>query len=165
MNSQRVSKTKQRPSKDGVWREKSAGAVIVRMEQQVPFFLLLHYPSARRAKREYWDLPKGHMEKGETEQETARREVEEETGLSDIVFEESFREPIHYTFQFQEKRISKTVIFFLARTNQEQVKISHEHVGYIWLPYEEALERLTFANARRVLKAAQKFLREAKTGK
>ena len=62
-------------------KEKSAGAIVFRIENTKPKYLLLHYPSSANAKKEYWDLPKGHVEEGETEEETARREVKEETGL------------------------------------------------------------------------------------
>lgn len=151
-------RTRNRPKKTK--KEKSAGAIVFRMEEGVPVYLLLHYPSAARAKREYWDLPKGHIEGKETEVETARREIREETGISKVEFLDNFYEPIHYYFQFKGTRISKTVIFFLARTEQKKVQISHEHVGYKWLPYEEALEQLTFENARRILRNAHAYLNE-----
>ena len=139
-------------------QEKSAGAIIFRLEDEQPKYLLLHYPSSTQTKKEYWDLPKGHVEAGETEEETVRREVQEETGLADINVYDGFRETIHYWFRFEKKTISKTVIFYLAQTSQQEVEISSEHIGYQWLSYEEALQELTYENARQVLKKAQEFL-------
>ena len=139
--------------------EKSAGAVIFRRENNKIYYLLLHYPGAsHRADRDYWDFPKGHIEKGEKIEDTVKREVFEETGLKDIKIFPDFKKTIKYFFKFEGKNILKFVTFFLAETKEKDVKISFEHIGYEWLPYEEALEKLTFQNAKEVLKRAHKFL-------
>ena len=138
-------------------KEKSAGAIVFRVEKGEPMYLLLHYPSAR-AKKEYWDLPKGHMEKGEQEKDTVVREVGEETGLKDIELFDGFREEIRYWFQLKGQKISKTVAFYLAQTRQKEVTISSEHFGFLWLGYEDAIEKLTYKNAKQVLKEARDFL-------
>ncbi|MFH1036655.1 MAG: NUDIX domain-containing protein [Patescibacteria group bacterium] len=145
--------------------EKSAGAVIFRKEQGKIYYLLLHYPSGAKKKREYWDLPKGHIEKGEKELETARREVGEETGLSDIKFVGGFKTLIKYFFTFKGKNILKFVTFYLAETKNKNVKISEEHMGYKWLVYSEALKQLTFKNARDILKKANGYLKKDGTEK
>ena len=103
-------------------------------------------------------MPKGHMEKGEQEQDTVRREVQEETGLKDIEFFDRFRQEIRYWFQFREQKISKTVAFYLAKTKQKKVTISSEHLGFVWLDYEGAIKKLTYKNAKQVLKKARDFL-------
>jgi 8-oxo-dGTP pyrophosphatase MutT (NUDIX family) len=139
--------------------EKSAGAVIFRKEKGITKYLLLHYPSNAKAPKNYWDLPKGHIEKGEKEIDTAKREVKEETGLEDIKFVGNFREYIKYFFKFKEKTVFKIVTFYLAETKTKKIKISGEHVGFKWLPFEEALEKLTFKNAREILKKADNFLK------
>ena len=138
--------------------EKSAGAVIFRKEGGKIYYLLLHYPSNAKAPREYWDFPKGHIEKGENLEETAKREVEEETGLKDIKLIEGFKEWIKYFFKFKGKNIFKIVTFFLAETKTKEVKVSFEHIGFKWLPYEEAIEKLTFKNAKEILKKANEFI-------
>jgi bis(5'-nucleosidyl)-tetraphosphatase len=160
--------------------ERSAGAIIFRKESERPLFLLLHYPSRRakrgarrdetkfrrtsgsRTKKEYWDLPKGHIEKGEKPKDTVKREVKEETGLQDIEFLEGFKETIKYFFKWENKNILKFVTFYLAETKTKEIKISGEHIGYEWLPYEEAMERLTFQNAKEILKRANNYLTEYK---
>ena len=138
--------------------EHSAGAVIFRKEKNKNFYLLLHYPSGAKAPKDYWDFPKGHLEKGEKEIDTVKREVEEETGLKDLQFVEGFKEYNCYFFKFQEKTIFKIVIFYLGETKEKKIIVSSEHIGYKWLPYQEALEQLTFKNAKEILKKANNFL-------
>jgi len=141
--------------------EKSAGAVIFRKANNKIYYLLLHYPSTTRgAEKDYWDLPKGHIEKGEKEIDTVKREVEEETGLKDIEFVKGFKEWIKYFFKYQGKTIFKIVTFYLLKTKEKKVKVSFEHLGYDWLPFKETMEKLTFGNAKEILKKADKFLRE-----
>ena len=141
--------------------EKSAGAVIFRKEDNKTFFLLLQYTSINhRAEKSYWDLPKGHIEKGEKLEGTAKREVEEETGLKDIEFVEGFKETIKYFFKWEDKNILKFVTYYLVETKTNEVKISGEHKGFKWLPYEEAIEQLTFKNAKDILKKANDYLKK-----
>ena len=132
--------------------EKSAGAVIFRKEDSQIYYLLLHYTPG------HWDFPKGHIEKGENLIQTVRREVEEETGIKDIKIASGFKEWIKYFFRVEGKNIFKIVTFFLAETQTKEVKISFEHKGFKWLPYEEALEQLNFKNAKEILKKANGFL-------
>lgn len=139
--------------------EKSAGAIIFKREKDKILFLLLHYPSAaHRAKKEYWDLPKGHIEKGENIFQTAVREVFEETGLNDLKFVKGFKETIKYFFKWEGNNILKFVTFLLAETENKDIKISEEHLGFDWLPFEAAVKKLTFKNAKEILEKADKFL-------
>lgn len=132
-------------------KEKSCGIVLFKKDHGINF-LLLHYKSG------HWDFSKGHTEAGEDEKATASRELAEETGVKDITFVEGFREPINYFFRREKETISKEVIFYLAETKSDKVKISYEHTGYKWLNYEDALKQLTFENSREILKKAKKFL-------
>lgn len=132
--------------------ETSAGIVLFRREKSKVVFLLLHYPSG------HWDFVKGKMEKGETTHETAIRETREETGITDITFLESFEEWIEYNFQYQGELVHKKVVFFLAETRTEDVKISHEHLDYTWMDYNTSMEKTTFDNAKTVLTRAQMLL-------
>jgi bis(5'-nucleosidyl)-tetraphosphatase len=140
--------------------EKSVGAVVFRREGDKIYYLLLHYPSvSHRAERNYWDFPKGHIEKGEKPEAAAKREVEEETGLKDAVFINGFKETIKYFFKFKGKNILKFATFYLMETGAKDIKISYEHIGFKWLPYEEALEQLAFKNAKEILEKANNFLK------
>lgn len=139
--------------------EKSAGAIIFKREGKRTLYLLLYYPAlSHRAEENYWDFPKGHIEKGETLEEAISREVEEETGLKNIKFIKGFKETIRYFFKFQGKNILKFVTFYLAETKTKKIKISSEHLDYKWLPYKEALSYLKFKNAKEILKKANDFI-------
>jgi len=151
-------------------REKSAGAIIYRKENGNIYYLLLHYPSG------HWEFPKGHIEGKETEEETLKREVIEETGINDIRILPGFKKYIKYFFRQYKDRVSdadkkigkvpwifKLVTFFIAETKIKEVKISHEHKGFVWLPINEAIEKTTFKNSKKLLKEASEFI--AKTEK
>jgi 8-oxo-dGTP pyrophosphatase MutT (NUDIX family) len=133
-------------------REISAGAVIFRRTKSDPEFLVLHYEFG------HWDFVKGNIEKGEDEKETVKREIEEETGIARVGFVDGFRETIKYLYKWKGQNIFKIVIFYLVETRQKKVKLSYEHIGYDWLPYQETLQRLTFRNGKEVLKKANKFI-------
>ena len=132
--------------------EISAGAVIFRRNNSELQFLLLHYELG------HWEFAKGHIEKGEDERETVRREVAEETGIADITFVEGFRESIKYYFRWQGKGIFKVVVFYLVRTAAKEVKLSDEHIGYEWLSYDKAMRRLKFKNSKHVLEKANRAI-------
>jgi 8-oxo-dGTP pyrophosphatase MutT (NUDIX family) len=132
-------------------KEKSCGIVLFKRNHAVNF-LLLHYKSG------HWDFSKGHVEAGENEKDTAARELAEETGVKDIKLVEGFREQISYFFRREKETVSKEVVFYLAETKSDKVKISFEHIGYKWLNYEDSLKQLTFKNSQEVLKRAMEFL-------
>ena len=138
--------------------EKSAGAVIFRKEKGEVYYLLLHYAGSSPKAKGYWDFAKGHLEEGETEMVAVCREIEEETGLKDVRFFPGFKHSIKYFFNIQGKTIFKTVAFFLAETEQEEIKISDEHIGYEWLPFNQAFDKMKFANAKNILAKANNYL-------
>jgi bis(5'-nucleosidyl)-tetraphosphatase len=133
-------------------KERSAGAVLFIGEKE-PIYLLLHYEAG------HWDLPKGNIESGESDLETVKREVLEETGIGRISFIKGFKEKIHYSYKLNGELISKDVVFYLASTRTKEVKLSPEHIGFEWLPYGKALEKLTYKTAKGVLEKADGFLR------
>lgn len=150
-------------------REKSAGAIIFRKENGAPYYLLLHYAPSEPGRRGQWGFAKGHVEKGETEVETAKREVAEETGIKDLKIIPGFKELEKYFFkksyglkgQARKKApwVFKLVIFFVAETKTKEIKISDEHIGFVWLPIEEAIKKTTFKNSKELLKKANNFIR------
>lgn len=134
--------------------EVSAGAVIYNYDtsQQSRRYLVLHYPAG------HWDFPKGAIENNETEEQTATREIFEETGLRVKDFAAGFRKEIEYHYRRQSMLAHKRVIFFLVESQISDVRISFEHSGYEWLNFEQALRRLTFENAKSVLREANEWL-------
>jgi len=140
--------------------EVSVGTAVFRLENGQRAYLILKYPSG------HFDFPKGHMEEGESEEETLRRETEEETGIRELRILPD-RTSIRYFYVAKggerERRIRegrgriifKVVHFYPAETKETEVRISHEHTGFEWLPYEEAIGRLTFENAKEVLRRAE----------
>lgn len=138
-------------------KEYSAGVIVYRTRKDHEFpqrvYLLLQYP------RGYWDLAKGKLEPGETQEEAAIRELKEETGL-ELFLQEGFLEELFYKFRDpQGVLVDKKVTFFVGEASSEEVSLSHEHREYAWLPYEAALKQLTYLNARQVLTAAENFLK------
>jgi 8-oxo-dGTP pyrophosphatase MutT (NUDIX family) len=134
-------------------KERSAGVVVCMEKPDGNRFLLLNYPTG------HWDFVKGKIEQGETLHQTAVREAKEETGISDLEFVEGFEEKINYNFQFEGELIQKEVVFFLAKTKTHTVNVSHEHLDYTWLDYENALEKVTYQNAKNILSKANKLFR------
>ena len=133
-------------------REKSCGTIVFLKENSIPKFLLLHYAGG------HWDFPKGHVEKGETEEATALRELEEETGISRVRIVPGFQEKITYYYKRKKETIFKQVRFFLVESKQTVVKLSLEHQEFKWLSFKEAIELLTYSNAKKILKNATDFL-------
>ena len=133
-------------------RETSAGAVLLCDTSGENEFLLLNYPQG------HWDFVKGKMEVNETPQETVRREMKEETGISNFQLVDGFEEYVRYNFRFKNEVVHKKVIFFLAKTNIKKISLSHEHNDYLWLGYNDALKKITFKNAKNILTKANKFL-------
>ena len=146
-------------------REKSAGAIIFREEEGKRYYLLLHYSSG------HWEFPKGHIEGKETEEETLIREVAEETGIKDLRILPGFKKYIKYFFRQYKENVSekdrragktpwvfKLVTFFVAETKTEEIKISSEHTGFLWLPFDEAVKKISFKNSKKLLKEANDFI-------
>jgi 8-oxo-dGTP pyrophosphatase MutT (NUDIX family) len=131
--------------------EKSCGAVIfIRNDDRK--YLLLHYEGG------HWDFVKGHVEKDETERETVLRETQEEVGITELSFVEGYRQPISYYYRRAGKTVFKEVVFYLMESKIDTVRLSREHVGFDWLRFERAYERLTYKNAKDTLKKAHDYL-------
>jgi 8-oxo-dGTP pyrophosphatase MutT (NUDIX family) len=130
------------------YMETSCGLVLLNYDT----ILLLQYPQG------HWDFVKGHLEESDGSHEaTALRELEEETGISNAAIAPGFKMRTKYEFTHKGKLIKKQVHWFLAETDELTIKLSHEHIGYLWLSWEDAASQLTFENSRSVLAAAREF--------
>ena len=143
-------------------KEKSAGAIVFFKEKEPellrkePEFLLLHYTAG------HWDYCKGHIEGKETEIETLKRELLEETGIKEFSLISGFREEMNYSFNRKTEQVNKTAVFYLIEVKSKEVKLSFEHKGFKWLEFEKASKQLTFDNAKNLLKKANEFLKMKK---
>lgn len=132
-------------------REYSCGAVVFTMRGGQPLYVLVQEQSGA------YSLPKGHMEGDETEIETARREIFEETGLRPG-FLSGFR--LQEEYHLSEKPgVRKRVTYFLAEFQNEPLIPREGEIRAIrLLPYEQALALFKHENTRRILTAAHEFL-------
>ena len=136
--------------------EKSCGIILFHSED----FLLIQHLSDSKTVEGHWDFPKGHVEKGESETQTALRELTEETGIKNLKLFSGFSHNISYNLIKDEKEIYKEVTFFLGVTNETNVILSEEHQDYAWLTYDSAIERLTYNNAKESLAISNEFYLE-----
>jgi len=129
--------------------EKSCGALVIRHDAQTGndyILMIRHRPGGYRS------FPKGHVEPGETERETAMREVMEETSVR-ITLIPDFRHVVCYT---PAPAVEKEVVYFLARTEQVDIRPRRGEIAQVeWIPLLQAERYLTHENDKRVLNAAR----------
>ena len=129
--------------------ETSCGVILVNFDS----VLILQYP------RGHWDLPKGHVEHDDNNhKETALRELEEETGISDISWVEGFLKSTEYTFKKKGKVVQKKVWWLLAKTTEMKVKLSEEPLNYMWLDWDSAITQVTHDLTKSRITDAKEFL-------
>lgn len=142
-------------------RDKSAGVIVFHRDDDGCRFLLL---LSRLTKRPLWEFPKGGVDEGESLQEAALRELQEETGMqaSDIRLLAGFehREEYRFTSGKGDSRtlVRKEVTYFLAEAAGTEVQLSaHEASQFVWLPLDGALRKLKYKARREMLKKAAEF--------
>ena len=130
--------------------ETSAGGVVYRVVDGSPVYLLI------RDSYRNWGFPKGHVEDGELPDAAALREVSEETGLSDLVVR-GLVQTIDWHFRFRGKLIHKICHFYLMETAESTTSPQRTEgiTACRWLPFSEAEELISYANARDVLRRAR----------
>jgi len=147
--------------------EKSAGAIVFRREKDgaIKYLLLKH-------RADYWNFPKGIIEKGEGLKEAALREIREETGLKEVELIPGFKETVRYFFKvkydYQVARgfkigqmTLKFVTYFLAESKSKEIKISLEHQDYAWLNFEGVMDKFKkYKINQNILKKADGCLHE-----
>ena len=135
--------------------ERSAGAVVFYLEGTAePEYLLLYYSAG------HWDFPKGKIEAGEDEKQAATREIREETSITDVEFLDGFRQKIEYKYRHSKRLVHKEVVLFLAQTHTRQVTLSREHIGFAWRKFDDAMQQLTYSNAKNLLSAAKHHIQQ-----
>ena len=131
--------------------EKSCGCIVYIGEGETRRYLILQHKNGG-----HWAFPKGHVEEGETEEQTALREVKEETGLS-VNIQSGFRETTRYS---PKPGVTKQVVYFLAGAESDKAHAQQEEVSAIrFLPAQEALSLITHNSDRRLLQKALVHMR------
>ncbi len=144
--------------------ERSAGIIIYRDTPEGRKYLLLRasrdkstLASGKRVK-DFWDFPKGRLEKGETGLDAARRETQEEAGLDTIEIDPEFKHTVQY-FTFRTGRpVPKYVAMFLGRVTSEVITLSWEHDTAEWLLHKDAKARVTLPQMKDALEKAEEYL-------
>lgn len=119
-----------------------------------PLYLLVQHRGPLR----YWAFPKGRQSLGESYEQTAIREIREETGQTNFKIMKRLISDSIYFPKRGPKTIVKKVVFFLVRFFSKEIKLSTEHINWRWATFEEALSLLTFYDYQRVLEESHELL-------
>jgi len=137
-------------------KDQGFGIVPIGVFSPDPLFLLIQHQAG------HWAFPKGHSEQGESPEQTARREFEEETGIMEYALlpVPTFTES--YSFEKDGERVDKTVTYYLAKVSTNTVRIQEAEIkDYAWLNFTEAMQKITFDANRQILKAVGEFLQDS----
>ncbi|MEI6233980.1 MAG: NUDIX domain-containing protein [Planctomycetota bacterium] len=131
----------------------AAGGIMYMLEDGVPKYLIL-----RSSHHGEWGPPKGHTDEGESELETAMREIFEETGFRRSTFIPGFREVLTYKVDKKKKRLNKEVVFFLCEMPSDDIEISDEHTEAHLATMAEIEIMLSHDDLKEIVRKADAFL-------
>jgi ADP-ribose pyrophosphatase YjhB (NUDIX family) len=135
-------------------KEKSCGAIVFYLKGEKEQILLI-----KHANSGHWSFPKGHVEAGETEVETAMREIKEETCVNALI-DTRFREVVTYS---PKKDVLKDVVYFFATTNDYETSNQEEEVSDIrWMDMDKVLGSVSYKNDKELVKKAIAFYKKHK---
>ncbi|MHA3704872.1 NUDIX hydrolase [Jatrophihabitans sp. YIM 134969] len=135
--------------------ETSAGGLVVDLDGDVPRGALIGRTDRRG--RLLWSLPKGHVEPGETREQAAVREVEEETGISGVIVAELGT--IDFWFVADGRRVHKTVHHFLLRATGGELSDEDVEVTEVaWVPLPAISAKLAYPDERTLVDTAGRLL-------
>lgn len=130
--------------------EKSCGGIVYRKYHGNTEILLIKHINSG-----HWSFPKGHVEQGETEIQTAKREIKEETGM-DVMVDPTFRELVTYS---PKKDTQKVVVYFIAKAKKgSPVPQENEIAEVKWVEIDVAASMLAYNNDRCIVNKARKFI-------
>ncbi len=130
--------------------EKSCGAIVYRKYHGNTEILLIKHVNSG-----HWSFPKGHVEGDETEVETAKREIMEETGIG-VIIDPTFREIVSYS---PRKDTQKIVVYFIARAKNTNFVAQEEEISEVkWVEIGRAGQVLAYENDRSIVNKAKKFI-------
>ena len=137
-------------------QEESAGGIVFRLERGKPRYLLI------RDSYRNWGFPKGHLESGEEPAAAAVREVGEETGLRSLRVR-GLIDTINWDFRFRGQAIHKVCHFFLMESRRSRTSPQRAEgiTACRWMSFDEAQRRISYRNAREVLRRAHQMVGES----
>lgn len=140
--------------------ERSAGIIFFRSTPQGRKYLIVRSSAEyhKKERREFWDIPKGQLERGEKGIDAALREGREEAGIKNFTIVPEFKYTARYFTRRDGKSVPKFVAVFLAEAHDDKIKLSWEHDKFLWAIFDEAMAKLT--TMKPALEAAEKFLSE-----
>ena len=130
-------------------KEKSCGAVVVRKTKDTILYLIVMHNKG------HYSFPKGHVEEGETEEETAVREIKEETNI-DVSIDTGFRKVNTYS---PKPMVIKDVVFFVGEAlTYDAVPQESEIKKVLFLDYATAYDTLSYEKDKAILKEANIYI-------
>ena len=130
--------------------EKSCGALVYRKYHGNTEILLIKHINSG-----HWSFPKGHVEEGETEIETAMREIKEENGI-DVIIDQSFREIVTYS---PRRDTHKEVVYFIAKAKNTDYTPQEDEIADIkWVEISRAGSVLAYENDKSIVNKAKNFI-------
>lgn len=139
-------------------REPTAGGIVFRRGKEGAIEILLIQDAKNR-----WTIPKGHIEEGETAQQTARREIGEEAGLSNVEML-GWLGKIHFRYRRVDRLVLMTTQIYLVRAKGDTNAIQKEEWmnGIKWFPFHEALDMIEYEDIGKLMLLAMKKIRQEK---
>jgi 8-oxo-dGTP pyrophosphatase MutT (NUDIX family) len=135
-------------------KQSAAGFVLWRVSPKGErLYLLLRHIAG------HWSFAKGRTEPGESLEDAARRELREETGITEVTVVGQLPEPTVYVTSYDGVAVEKTLYLFRAYTDQSAVVLSRKHLAYGWFSYEEALKKATHDASRQAIMATESLCR------
>ena len=147
--------SRKKPSIQEIVREPTAGGIVFRKSDKGVEILLIQDAKDR------WTIPKGHIEEGETAQQTARREIGEEAGLKEVDVL-GWLGKIHFRYRRIDKLVLMTTQIYLVRAKGDSNAIQKEEWmnGIKWFPFHEALDVIEYEDIGKLMLLAMKRIRQ-----
>lgn len=147
--------SRRKPSIQEIVREPTAGGIVFRQGEKGVEILLIQDAKDR------WTIPKGHIEEGETAQQTARREIGEEAGLKDVDIL-GWLGKIHFRYRRVDKLVLMTTQIYLVRAKGDTNAIKKEEWmnGIQWFRFHEALDAIEYEDIGKLMLLAMKRIRQ-----